>query len=99
MCRKISSTEPKLWLEAMWPYSNPLSTCNINAVVITFMPTYIHTSPFLIFTGGDPGTRLDITPSAVNDYMPVATHRNDKINCSYSSLPQSMCLHMFVEMK
>ena len=78
----------------MWPYSNPLSTCNINAVVITCMPTYIHTSPFLIFTGGDPGTRLDLIPSAVNVYMPVATHRNEKINCSYSSLPRSTCLHV-----
>ena len=55
MCRKISSTKLKLWLEAMWPYISLLSTCNINAVVITCMPTYIHTPPFLIFTGGDPG--------------------------------------------
>jgi len=55
MCRKISSTEPKLWSEAMWPYSNPLSTCNINAVVTTCMLTHIHTPPFLIYTGGDLG--------------------------------------------
>jgi len=63
------------------------------------MHAYIYTYfPFLIFTGGDPGTRLDLIPSGVNDYMPVATHRNEKINCSYSSLPQSTCLHV-VEMK
>jgi len=73
----------------MWPYSNLLSTCNINAVVTTCMPTYIHTLP-LISQGETLGTRLDLTPSAVNDYMPVATHRNDNINCSYSCLYHSL---------
>ena len=35
---------------------------------------------------------LDLTPSAVtlNHYMPVATHRNDKINCSYSCIYHSL---------
>ena len=48
------------------------------------MHAYTYTySPLNFCRGETLGTRLDLTLSTVNDYicMPVATHRNYKINC------------------